>query len=106
MGRPHWAIRLESCTRCFILSTRRAIARPIGRVDASDAMWQGLPVPPDRAGVDKLDDPTLSEARLMTDLKFGILLWNQAATWDEMLASAREVDRLGYEHLWTWDHLY
>ena len=42
----------------------------------------------------------------MTDLKFGILLWNQAATWDEMLASAREVDRLGYEHLWTWDHLY
>jgi alkanesulfonate monooxygenase SsuD/methylene tetrahydromethanopterin reductase-like flavin-dependent oxidoreductase (luciferase family) len=42
----------------------------------------------------------------MTDLKFGILLWSQAATWDEYLEGARLVDRLGYEHLWTWDHLY
>lgn len=42
----------------------------------------------------------------MTDLKFGILLWNQAASWDEMLDAARRVDRLGYEHLWAWDHLY
>jgi alkanesulfonate monooxygenase SsuD/methylene tetrahydromethanopterin reductase-like flavin-dependent oxidoreductase (luciferase family) len=42
----------------------------------------------------------------MTDLKFGILLWSQAATWDEQLQAARLVDRLGYEHLWTWDHLY
>jgi alkanesulfonate monooxygenase SsuD/methylene tetrahydromethanopterin reductase-like flavin-dependent oxidoreductase (luciferase family) len=42
----------------------------------------------------------------MTDLKLGILLWSQAATWDEYLEGARLVDRLGYEHLWTWDHLY
>jgi alkanesulfonate monooxygenase SsuD/methylene tetrahydromethanopterin reductase-like flavin-dependent oxidoreductase (luciferase family) len=42
----------------------------------------------------------------MTDLKLGILLWSQAATWDESLQAARLVDRLGYEHLWTWDHLY
>jgi alkanesulfonate monooxygenase SsuD/methylene tetrahydromethanopterin reductase-like flavin-dependent oxidoreductase (luciferase family) len=42
----------------------------------------------------------------MTDLKLGILLWSQAATWDEQLDAARLVDRLGYEHLWTWDHLY
>lgn len=42
----------------------------------------------------------------MTDLKLGILLWSQAATWDEQLAAARLVDRLGYKHLWTWDHLY
>jgi alkanesulfonate monooxygenase SsuD/methylene tetrahydromethanopterin reductase-like flavin-dependent oxidoreductase (luciferase family) len=41
----------------------------------------------------------------MTDLKLGILLWSQAATWDEHLEGARLVDRLGYEHLWTWDHL-
>jgi len=42
----------------------------------------------------------------MTDLKPGILLWSQAATWPEMLDAAKRVDRLGYAHLWTWDHLY
>ncbi|MBA2701869.1 MAG: LLM class flavin-dependent oxidoreductase [Chloroflexi bacterium] len=42
----------------------------------------------------------------MTDLKTGILLWSQAASWPEMLDAAQRVDRLGYEHLWTWDHLY
>ena len=42
----------------------------------------------------------------MSDLKLGILLWTQAATWPEMLDAAKRVDRLGYEHLWTWDHLY
>ncbi len=42
----------------------------------------------------------------MSDLKLGILLWSQAATWPEMLDAARRVDRLGYDHLWTWDHLY
>lgn len=41
----------------------------------------------------------------MTDLKLGMLLWSQAATWPEMLDAARRVDRLGYEHLWTWDHI-
>jgi alkanesulfonate monooxygenase SsuD/methylene tetrahydromethanopterin reductase-like flavin-dependent oxidoreductase (luciferase family) len=42
----------------------------------------------------------------MTDLKCGILLWSQGATWPEMLDAAQRVDRLGYDHLWTWDHLY
>ncbi len=42
----------------------------------------------------------------MTDLKLGILLFSQAATWDEQLDAAKLVDRLGYAHLWTWDHLY
>ena len=42
----------------------------------------------------------------MTDVKLGILLWSQAATWPEMLDAAKRVDRLGYAHLWTWDHLY
>ena len=41
----------------------------------------------------------------MTDVKFGILLWSQAATWTAMLDAAKLVDRLGYAHLWTWDHL-
>ncbi len=42
----------------------------------------------------------------MSDVTFGILLWSQAATWREMLDAAKLVDRLGYAHLWTWDHLY
>ena len=42
----------------------------------------------------------------MSDVKLGILLWSQAATWAEMLDAAKRVDRLGYAHLWTWDHLY
>jgi alkanesulfonate monooxygenase SsuD/methylene tetrahydromethanopterin reductase-like flavin-dependent oxidoreductase (luciferase family) len=42
----------------------------------------------------------------MTDLKLGILLWSQAATWPELLDAAKRVDRLGYDHLWTWDHIY
>ena len=41
----------------------------------------------------------------MTDLKLGILLWSQAATWPEMLDTARRVDTLGYDHLWAWDHI-
>ena len=42
----------------------------------------------------------------MSDVKLGILLWQQAATWSEILDAAKRVDRLGYAHLWAWDHLY
>jgi alkanesulfonate monooxygenase SsuD/methylene tetrahydromethanopterin reductase-like flavin-dependent oxidoreductase (luciferase family) len=42
----------------------------------------------------------------MTDVKLGILLWSQGATWHEMLDAAKRIDGLGYAHLWTWDHLY
>jgi alkanesulfonate monooxygenase SsuD/methylene tetrahydromethanopterin reductase-like flavin-dependent oxidoreductase (luciferase family) len=42
----------------------------------------------------------------MTDVKLGILLWSQVGTWSEMLDAAKRIDRLGYAHLWTWDHLY
>jgi alkanesulfonate monooxygenase SsuD/methylene tetrahydromethanopterin reductase-like flavin-dependent oxidoreductase (luciferase family) len=42
----------------------------------------------------------------MADLKLGILLWNQVASWPEMLTAARRADQLGYDHLWAWDHIY
>ena len=42
----------------------------------------------------------------MPTLKLGILLWSQAAGWPEMLDTARRIDRLGYDSIWTWDHLY
>jgi alkanesulfonate monooxygenase SsuD/methylene tetrahydromethanopterin reductase-like flavin-dependent oxidoreductase (luciferase family) len=38
--------------------------------------------------------------------RLGILLWSQATDWGPFEAAARRVDELGYEHLWTWDHLY
>lgn len=42
----------------------------------------------------------------MTRIGLGILLWSQAAGYAEMRSAARRVDALGYDHLWTWDHLY
>ena len=42
----------------------------------------------------------------MHDLKLGVLLWNQATDWPSYLDAVRRVDRLGYDHMWAWDHLY
>src|SRR3970040_6195 len=42
----------------------------------------------------------------MKQLGLGILLWSQATSWPEFESAARKVDRLGYDHIWTWDHLY
>ncbi len=41
----------------------------------------------------------------MSNFKIGINLWSQAASWEEMLEAGRAVDSLGFEHLWTWDHV-
>jgi alkanesulfonate monooxygenase SsuD/methylene tetrahydromethanopterin reductase-like flavin-dependent oxidoreductase (luciferase family) len=38
--------------------------------------------------------------------KLGVLLWSQATDWPSFEASAKRVDELGYDSLWTWDHLY
>jgi alkanesulfonate monooxygenase SsuD/methylene tetrahydromethanopterin reductase-like flavin-dependent oxidoreductase (luciferase family) len=40
------------------------------------------------------------------ETRLGVLLWSQATDWPSFEAAARRVDALGYEHLWTWDHLY
>ncbi len=40
------------------------------------------------------------------ETRLGILLWSQATGWDDYERAAVKVDELGYEHLWTWDHLY
>ncbi len=42
----------------------------------------------------------------MSELRLGILLWSQASDWPSFEAAARRVDELGYDHLWTWDHLH
>ncbi|MFN8518665.1 MAG: LLM class flavin-dependent oxidoreductase [Chloroflexota bacterium] len=41
----------------------------------------------------------------MARIGMGIQLWAQHTDWASYLAAARRVDELGYDHLWTWDHL-
>jgi len=42
----------------------------------------------------------------MTDLKLGANCWNQYTEWPDLLEAGKRADRLGYDSLWTWDHLY
>src|SRR4051794_28526975 len=42
----------------------------------------------------------------MDDFKLGVLLWSQGSSWPDFEHAAQRVDELGYEHLWTWDHLH
>lgn len=42
----------------------------------------------------------------MPEVKFGALCWNQYTDWPSLLEAGVRADRLGYDTLWTWDHLY
>jgi alkanesulfonate monooxygenase SsuD/methylene tetrahydromethanopterin reductase-like flavin-dependent oxidoreductase (luciferase family) len=45
----------------------------------------------------------------MTDasaLKLGVLAWNQYTDWPSLRDAGVLADELGYDSLWTWDHLY
>jgi len=42
----------------------------------------------------------------MSEFKLGVLLFSQASDWPTFERAAHRVDELGYEHLWTWDHLH
>ena len=39
-------------------------------------------------------------------LKLGILPWPQYTDWESLERMGRRVEALGYDSLWTWDHLY
>jgi alkanesulfonate monooxygenase SsuD/methylene tetrahydromethanopterin reductase-like flavin-dependent oxidoreductase (luciferase family) len=39
-------------------------------------------------------------------VKLGMLAWNQYTTWPAMREAAVRADELGYDDIWTWDHLY
>jgi len=39
-------------------------------------------------------------------LKLGANLWNQYTDWPTFRDGMRRADRLGYDSLWTWDHVY
>lgn len=40
------------------------------------------------------------------ETRLGILLWSQATEWTDFERAAIRIDELGYNHLWTWDHVY
>ena len=42
----------------------------------------------------------------MPAIKLGALCWNQYADWPSLLESGVRAERLGFDTLWTWDHLY
>src|SRR5918998_5596838 len=42
----------------------------------------------------------------MTNIRLGVLFWNQATDWPSYEAAAKRADELGYDHIWAWDHLY
>jgi F420-dependent oxidoreductase-like protein len=39
-------------------------------------------------------------------LKLGVLAWNQFTDWPSLRDAGVRADELGYDSLWTWDHLY
>jgi F420-dependent oxidoreductase-like protein len=39
-------------------------------------------------------------------LRLGALCWNQYTDWPSLLAAGQRADAVGYDTLWTWDHLY
>jgi alkanesulfonate monooxygenase SsuD/methylene tetrahydromethanopterin reductase-like flavin-dependent oxidoreductase (luciferase family) len=39
-------------------------------------------------------------------VKLGANFWNQWTEWPRLLEAGIRADRLGYDTLWTWDHLY
>lgn len=39
-------------------------------------------------------------------VRIGVLIWNQYTDWPALREAGAAADRLGYDTLWTWDHLY
>ena len=44
--------------------------------------------------------------RELSDVKIGALPWPQYTPWPALRQAGIDADRLGYDDLWTWDHLY
>src|SRR5205814_6747037 len=42
----------------------------------------------------------------MPVVRLGALCWNQYTDWPSLLAAGLRAEQLGYDSLWTWDHLY
>jgi F420-dependent oxidoreductase-like protein len=53
-----------------------------------------------------MTDPSPSSSTSDSSVRFGANCWNQYTDWPAFLEAGRRVDRLGFDTLWTWDHLY
>lgn len=42
----------------------------------------------------------------MTEVKLGAICWNQYTPWADLREAGVRADRLGFDSIWTWDHLY
>jgi alkanesulfonate monooxygenase SsuD/methylene tetrahydromethanopterin reductase-like flavin-dependent oxidoreductase (luciferase family) len=42
----------------------------------------------------------------MPSVKIGALCWNQYTDWQSLLTAGIRADEVGYDSLWTWDHVY
>jgi F420-dependent oxidoreductase-like protein len=42
----------------------------------------------------------------LSEVKIGALCWNQYTDWSQLREVGVRADALGYDTLWTWDHLY
>ena len=42
----------------------------------------------------------------VVEVRLGALCWNQYTDWPSLLEAGVRAERLGYDTLWTWDHLY
>ncbi len=42
----------------------------------------------------------------MSDIRIGALCWNQYSEWPALLQAGIRAEELGFDTLWTWDHLY
>lgn len=43
---------------------------------------------------------------MTNEIKLGALAWNQYTDWASLRDAGIRADRLGYDSIWTWDHLY
>jgi F420-dependent oxidoreductase-like protein len=43
---------------------------------------------------------------LSAPLKLGVNSWNQYSDWQGFLQAQQRADRLGFDSIWTWDHVY
>jgi alkanesulfonate monooxygenase SsuD/methylene tetrahydromethanopterin reductase-like flavin-dependent oxidoreductase (luciferase family) len=43
---------------------------------------------------------------LTAPIRFGANCWNQYTDWPTWLSALQDAEALGYDSLWTWDHLY
>ena len=52
-----------------------------------------------------MDAPAADGGGIVTEVRIGALCWNQYTDWPSLLEADVRADRLGYDTLWTWDHV-